>query len=80
MASRSTRKRVARRDRRKAKQSDWRRAGKVNPRKVSHAVADPAAGDSPPRTSAKKRIRAGMPKPPAKKKVVPRGDRPCELE
>ena len=36
MASTRTRKRQTRRDRRKAKQSGWRRPGKSNPRKVGH--------------------------------------------
>ena len=36
MTARKTRLRHNRRDRRKAKQSEWRREGKSNPRKVAH--------------------------------------------
>lgn len=36
MPSRKSRQRFNRRDRRKAKQSGWKRAGKSNPKKVGH--------------------------------------------
>jgi hypothetical protein len=36
MSARATRKRVNRRDRRKAKASEWQRAATVNPRRVGH--------------------------------------------
>jgi hypothetical protein len=55
MASRTSRARQNRRDRRKAKESGWRREGTVNPKKVTHHLTEghgslgkPKKGKPPP--------------------------------